>query len=79
MKVQCPNCKTLYEKSGTKISDKGMKVICPKCQTRFNITPDIKTIEDALAEYDEYHPSNGKIELKAKFWSSNYRQIRKKS
>ena len=37
MKVQCPNCKTLYEKSGTKISDKGMKVI---------FTPDIKTIED---------------------------------
>jgi predicted Zn finger-like uncharacterized protein len=64
MKVQCPNCKTLYDISGSKISDKGTKVICPKCQTRFYIAPVTQTIEDKTVEYDEYHPSNRKAELK---------------
>ena len=64
MQVQCPNCKTLYEISGSKISDKGAKVICPKCQTRFYIAPVTEPTEDTTAEYDVYHPSNKKVELK---------------
>jgi predicted Zn finger-like uncharacterized protein len=64
MKVQCPNCKTLYKMSDLMISDREMRVICPKCKTRFNITPDIKTVKDALAEDDAYHPSNRKAGLK---------------
>jgi predicted Zn finger-like uncharacterized protein len=66
MNVQCPNCKTLYRISGSKISDKGTKVICPKCQTSFYIAPVTQTIEDAPAEYDENHPNNRKVGLKKK-------------
>ena len=64
MKVQCPNCKTLYEISGSKLSDKGTKAICPKCQTRFYIAPVTQTIEDTTSENGEYHQNNRKVKLK---------------
>jgi len=37
MKIQCPNCKAVYQINDSKIPEKGANATCPKCKTRFYI------------------------------------------
>lgn len=37
MKVQCPNCKAVYNIDDSKVPEKGVKASCPKCKTRFTL------------------------------------------
>jgi len=37
MKVQCPNCRAVYNIDDSKIPEKGTHANCSKCKTRFEI------------------------------------------
>jgi predicted Zn finger-like uncharacterized protein len=37
MKVQCPNCKAVYNIDDSKIPEKGTHATCAKCKTRFEV------------------------------------------
>jgi predicted Zn finger-like uncharacterized protein len=37
MKVQCPNCRAVYNIDDSKIPEKGTHATCSKCKTRFEI------------------------------------------
>jgi predicted Zn finger-like uncharacterized protein len=38
MYLRCPECKTRYEISATRIPDGGARVRCPRCRTVFHVT-----------------------------------------
>ena len=50
MKVQCSNCKAVYQIDESKIPEKGAYATCPKCKTRFYIKKEPKAQKEEQQE-----------------------------
>lgn len=63
MKVQCSNCKAVYQIDESKIPEKGAYVTCSKCKTRFHIKKEPKAQKEEHKEEIIPCPNCGHVNI----------------
>ena len=69
MKVQCPNCRAVYNIDDSKIPEKGTHANCSKCKTRFEIKKKFKEQEGEVSRTIITCPNCGHVNISSNICS----------